>query len=214
MTPRSQQLSLDDWVGALPVGKNSSPVVKTQNSQEEEERKSKRKRWNRDYYLRLNPSKGTNRPFRSPITKEFILSNIEIDPVTGCWNWTRALRKGYGTVGGIFNGKKTTVSVHRASYELFIGPVPEGLLVCHDCPGGDNRRCCNPDHLWAGTFGDNNKDASEKGRTVIPNKKLSDAQAVAIRNDPRRYLVIAMEYGVGYSCVYKIKAGLIYANAK
>ena len=55
----------------------------------------------------------------------------------GCWNWTGQIStKGYGVT------KRTTA--HRASYDLFVGPVLSGQEVHHRC---GNRRCVNPEHL-------------------------------------------------------------------
>jgi hypothetical protein len=70
----------------------------------------------------------------------------------GCWMWTSSTKgAGYGNFR--LNGK--FVSAHRTSYEHYIGEIPEGLVVRHQCPyvegETDNRRCVNPDHLDVGT---------------------------------------------------------------
>jgi len=78
----------------------------------------------------------------------------------GCWLWGPDKdRYGYTYV----NRKRFLT--HRVVYECFHGPIPEGMFVCHNCPGGDNRACCNPEHLWLGSCAENLHDAVEKGRT-------------------------------------------------
>ena len=87
-------------------------------------------------------------------------SNLRIDAATGCWLWqgSRDLN-GYGKV--MFGGK--TWRAHRLAYTYYRGAIPAGLAVCHTC---DTPLCCNPDHHFLGTVGDNNTDRHRKGRSA------------------------------------------------
>lgn len=67
----------------------------------------------------------------------------------GCWLWTKKVGwQGYGVAR--VNGR--TVSAHRGAYELFVGPVPVGLVLDHLCR---NRLCVRPDHLEPVTNAEN-----------------------------------------------------------
>lgn len=63
-----------------------------------------------------------------------------------CWHWTGAQSAATGHGNFKVNGKVTLV--HRFSYELAKGPIPEGLVIDHICRNGS---CVNPDHLRAVT---------------------------------------------------------------
>jgi hypothetical protein len=80
----------------------------------------------------------------------------------GCLEWTgnRTVPEGVGSYGLVrFRGRQW--KAHRVAWTLARGEVPPGLCVLHKC---DNPPCCNPDHLFLGTYGDNVRDAHRKGR--------------------------------------------------
>lgn len=76
----------------------------------------------------------------------------------GCWEW-QGLRDGNGY--GLFGVANRNHGAHRASWEIANGPIPDGLMVRHDC---DNPPCVRPDHLRLGTALDNARDAMERRR--------------------------------------------------
>ena len=81
-----------------------------------------------------------------------------------CWPWSRSLdKRGYGQVTVQLHTKPALMRAHRLAWMFTHGDIPEGLFVCHNCPGGDKPRCCNPAHLWVGTCWDNTHDAMDKG---------------------------------------------------
>lgn len=63
-----------------------------------------------------------------------------------CWLWTGARNStGYALVG---DGQGHVVCSHRVSYEMHVGPIPDGLEVDHLCRV---KNCVNPHHLEAVT---------------------------------------------------------------
>jgi len=95
-------------------------------------------------------------------TVEGFMRRVEIQQ-TGdlCWRWMGSLKNnGYGQCRHNGPGRPA----HRVAYQLFIGPVPDGMEIdhtCHDrksCPGGlgcPHRACVNPFHLKAVTHREN-----------------------------------------------------------
>ena len=137
-------------------------------------------------------------------------SNYVVKP-NGCWEW-----KGYINKNGYphtnfrkYIGKETRIAAHKYSYMRFKGEIPTGMHVCHNCPGGDNRSCVNPQHLWLGTSLQNNRDKESKGTQCkgITNgqHKLTEQEVIEIR---RRFL--AGEYGSDLAKEYNVSNGLIY----
>jgi len=137
--------------------------------------------------------------FRKYITK---------DKTTGCWLWT-GHRHPFGY--GVFTqGRNNNVAAHRVMYELVHGPLLNGSFhVLHHC---DRPACCNPEHLFVGTQGDNRQDCIDKGRDARGAKqglaKLSDEDVLTIRRlhnpQKRNGAEIARLFGLHRTNVYTI----------
>jgi hypothetical protein len=68
-----------------------------------------------------------------------LMEKVEIVP-SGCWEWRAYIKpNGYGDFR--YEGGRWA---HRASYELHVGPIPDGLTLDHLCR---NKSCVNPEHL-------------------------------------------------------------------
>ena len=154
---------------------------------------------------------------------------------SGCWLWT-----GYksGRYGGFYKQAKA----HRWSYETFVGPIPDGKVVCHKC---DTPLCVNPAHLWVGSQKDNVQDMIAKGRQTkvfgprpwnsrpgdlnpsrvhkhrmprgekVNTAKLTAEQVVKIRELRKSgltYSEIGRQYGVTYVCIQAIATGKSWAH--
>jgi hypothetical protein len=78
---------------------------------------------------------------------------------TPCWIWRSRMCGGYGrlVVG------RSQYPAHRMSLTID-GRDPGPLVACHRC---DNPPCVNPEHLFAGTNGDNVRDMYAKIRAGI-----------------------------------------------
>jgi hypothetical protein len=75
---------------------------------------------------------------------------------TGCWGWTGRFftTTGYTMFHMISpkHGRWQPTTGHRVAYELYVGPIPEGLVIDHLCR---NRGCVNPAHMEPVTRGEN-----------------------------------------------------------
>lgn len=76
----------------------------------------------------------------------------------GCWQWDGWLNSsGYGETS--YRGN--IVRVHRLAYMLLVGPIPDGMDICHKC---DHSSCWNPAHLESGSQKKNSQEIVERGR--------------------------------------------------
>lgn len=76
--------------------------------------------------------------------KDRIIARSVVDDrgyLTPCWISTRS-QNGDGYTKLTFEGR--LISTHRLAFEVFVGPIPDGLVPDHLCR---QRACCNPAHL-------------------------------------------------------------------
>jgi hypothetical protein len=102
------------------------------------------------HYQRWKKYGSTDLPPRPSLT-ERLVARFRVGFGDLCWPWTgKAEARGYGTllVGG------RALAAHRLVYELFLGPVPEGLELDHLCR---NPNCVRPDHLEPVTHAENTR---------------------------------------------------------
>lgn len=91
-----------------------------------------------------------------------------VDKSGECWLWTAYRdRDGYGQATATIAGKRRMGYVHRLSYSLSVGTIPDGMQVDHMC---HNRGCVNPEHLRIATRKQNQENrfgADSDGRSQI-----------------------------------------------
>ena len=80
------------------------------------------------------------------LTPKNLVNLIQVLPYTKCWQFTGSL-DAYG-YGRLYSGNKE-VKAHRAFYEAFEGPLPDGKYLQHHLPPERciGHACCSPDHL-------------------------------------------------------------------
>lgn len=92
----------------------------------------------------------------------------------GCWEWQGSFAsKGYGEL----KTPRLRKLAHRISFAIATGIMDDEVCVLHRC---DNPKCVNPDHLFGGTRGDNNRDRAAKGRTACGDRHGSKTHPEAV----------------------------------
>lgn len=152
---------------------------------------------------------------RKPLRDRFF-EKVDVQSPNECWMWTGSKsKKGYGRIG-LGRRESGNAMAHRVSYELHVGPIPDGMVVLHKC---DNPSCVNPDHLRVGTQVENLLDMRSKGRhrwgerpsgERHPMSKLTVEQVADIRskrNHGQTLSSLAKEFGVVVGTIHFIVSG-------
>lgn len=113
-------------------------------------------------------------------TADYIAARIDL--IDDCWIWKSPRKDGYGTIRA---KERRGQLVHRASYEIHVGPIPDELQIDHLCR---NRACCNPEHLEPVTQRENLARGLQQGlKTHCKHGHEYTGSNVGVRSDGRRY---------------------------
>ena len=145
--------------------------------------------------------------------------NVKVSNPQDCWLWSGGKKEnGNGLWYGIFWDDNKIIKAHRFSWKIKNGEIPKGKLVCHRC---DNPLCVNPSHLFLGTYLDNNRDASNKGRHAfgerVPGSVLNDEkvrQIRKLRSEGKTQRAIAETIGAKESTVQAVVEGRSWKHVK
>lgn len=127
-------------------------------------------------------------------------------PEAGCWLWIGSINaQGYGRFS--LGSKGQSTMAHRESYRRYIGPIPDGLFVCHKC---DTPACINPSHLFVGTQLDNQRDRASKGRSRGEwngRSHLTEEQVLEIRSSDLPDIHFSRLLGIPRSTIAEARLG-------
>ncbi len=143
------------------------------------------------------------------------MKKIEMVPESGCWIWMGTTNeKGYGRL----KTTKGKMYAHRFFYQQLVGPIPDGMFVCHRC---DVTSCCNPAHHFIGDMTANMEDMKKKGRQSKaarmfgekhPQAILNDAKVREIRRSKAPLAELAKVYGVALPTINDVRRGVTWRH--
>lgn len=109
-------------------------------------------------------------------------SKVALPNDDGCMVWRDAkTRKGYGRFK--LSGKH--YRAHRVSYELLIGPIPDGLVIDHvRAHGCKSRACVNVQHLEPVTSAENNRRSAGVSRYRESGRHRNSLKTHCVNNHP------------------------------
>lgn len=163
---------------------------------------------------------------REPILDEALgrrfWAKVAKAPSDECWLWTAAVMKRRGGYGQINIGGRA-FGAHRIALSLALGRFVKGV-TCHRC---DNPPCCNPNHLYEGTYKTNSQDAARQGKIgtwdrrkknfVSPFAKLTEEKVRVIRSALKQGMAkraLAKRFGVSVTAILHICSGKNWSHVE
>lgn len=140
---------------------------------------------------KLNDRKEKMAAFQNHIER-----NIELNEDSQCWKWI-------GTIcprlkWGIFNCRGTRIRAQTAAYEIHCGSLVYGAHVLTSC---DERSCCNPDHLFIGSYSDYRvqymKRTTDNKSWSLDASGITEVKQMLSNGKDSAYIALALNIPVG-----------------
>lgn len=133
--------------------------------------------------------------------RERFLQNVVIGKDHWIWKGSIA-SNGYGKINRF--GTRIALSAHRYSYELFVGPVPDGKQVQHKHEG--MKLCVRPECLKLGEDSENKMDYVKVFHR-FSSQKLNADQVKEIKYSKLSNNQLAKQFNVSSTTICHIRSG-------
>lgn len=142
-----------------------------------------------------------------PLPGQTVKPQVKIGRNPGdCWEWI-----GPKTAAGY--GKKTfhkrDLMAHRWMWEQLFGPIPQGLVVHHEC---QNPGCVNPHHLRVCSQAENVREAVTSKLTAGDVLEIKRSKPEV--RSPHLADTLAQRHGCSRQLIFDIWGGRAWARAK
>jgi hypothetical protein len=166
------------------------------------------------------PTPNTNKPLSNRVINKF-LEHCMRGKEDECWIWTGPMHatRGYG----IFEVYGIEYKAHRVSFFYFNKRTEESEMdILHTC---DNRRCCNPKHLYEGSNLENMRDRRKRNPesyrqllgSINPAAKITEndiPEIFKLKKAGYTQEQIAYKYDVVFSTIGKILRREMWSHVK
>ena len=189
---------------------------------DEQKKREKNAEYQRRYYHRKKAGIASNKGGRPENTPDVLWSKVDIRGEDECWEW-----KGFKNHDGYGRTwiKDRGYYAHRVIFNLanpgkinLSAPRATDIsgFVLHKC---DNPPCCNPAHLYLGTYKDNTRDKAERSRFPDfsgdkgPRCKLTmeqARQARELRAQGHSVRNLSIQFGISLPSMKSLLRGLSY----
>jgi len=158
-----------------------------------------------------------------------VMDRCRIDEVTHCWNWSQCTGqsggapRGYASFPWLDTPISTTIRRAVVAYETGAA-LKNGWRVWSKC---GNSLCCNPSHIgygptekWgealakSGVHKNNPRKIAANRKTVLRFRKLTEEQAMQVRESEKTCTQLAEELGVCVNTISMIRLNRSYKQTK